>query len=219
MIGRALLVAAVALGVAGCGSQAGSSRGSLGGIGLFAPKHIDDRVQINFAVVTRFPNADDDHAEQDRRFGWVSLRLDDRTAVATHQSQRVYKTSSFVDTDTHGLSVWRDRWRAVLPAATLAALRGRTPLTVRACDEAPADGVHCETRTIDVCVRSGRLVGEVTLAPAGVASGLGAYGRRDYGEFSCTLPRFNGGHLDGLSDPGTGFNPDPQLRPAASVRR
>ena len=209
MIGRALLVATLVLGVAGCGAQASSSRGSLGGIGLFAPKRMGDRVQIDFAVATRFPNADDDHAEDDRRFKWVSLRLRNRTAVATHQSRRVYKTSALVDVDTHGLSAWRDRWRARLPATTLASVRGRTPMTVRACDKPPAGGVHCESRTIDVCVRGGRLVGEVTLGTSGIVSVLGAYGRRDYAEFSCGAPRFNGGHVDALSDPGTGFDPDP----------
>lgn len=209
MIRRVVTVWAVALAMAGCASPADPSRGSLGGIGLFKPKPAGEQVQVDFAVATRFPNADDDHAEQDRRFDWVSLTLGARTAVATHQSQRVYKTSTFVDTDTHGLSIWRDRWRAVLRAATLASLRGRVPMTVRACDKAPADGAHCETRTIDVCVRDGRLVGEVTLAPAGVTSGLGATGQPDYAEFSCRMPQFGARRLDGLSDTGAGFDPDP----------
>ena len=201
--------AVVALAVAGCGSEPASSRGSLGGIGLFHPNVAGHRLAVDFAVATRFPNADDGHAERDRRFDWVSLRLTGRTVVATHRSQRVYKASRLVDTDTHGLSMWRDRWRAVLPATAFGAVEGRTPMTVRACDEPFANGVHCETRTIDVCVRGGRLVGEVTTGDPPSPSILGADGDPRYADYDCREPVFNGPYLTALSDSATGWDRDP----------
>ena len=158
--------------------------------------------------MTSFPNSDDDHVERDHRFRWVSLRLAGRTAVATHQSQSDDTTSDVVDSDTGGKSAWRDRWRVMLPAAALATARARTPLSVRACDRTPGAGIHCEQRTIDVCVREGRLRGEVTTgspptpAPRGTGGGILSYAK----DYSCRRPVFNGGQLDSISDPTP--NPD-----------
>ena len=201
-----LVLAATALAIAGC-SHASPERGSLGGIGLYQPKERGSTVVVDFAVMTSFPNADDDHAERDRRFHWVSLRLAGREAVATHQSKMVDKTREYVDTSTFGKSAWRDRWRAALPADVLAAYDGRMPMTVRACDETPRDGVHCEQRAIDVCVRDGRLRGEVTAqgrgaSPRGTGGGIRSYTK----DFSCRRPVFNAPHLDSASDPDP--NPD-----------
>jgi hypothetical protein len=212
VIRRALVLVGVTAAAAGCGSSASpsttSSSGSLGGIGLYHPAVRGDRVQVDFAVMTGFPNSQDDRAERNHRFHWVSLRLAGRTAVATHQSQTVDKTGDVVDTGTGGKSAWRDRWRAELPALALASAPARTPMTVRACDRAPGKGVHCEKRTIDVCVRSGRLRGEVTTgspptpAPRGTGGGILDYAK----DFSCRRPVFNGGQLNSISDPDP--NPD-----------
>jgi hypothetical protein len=205
----ALGVAALGIAIAGCGSQASAERASLGGIGLFVPVVRGDEVQVDVAVMTSFPNADDDHAERDRRFDWVSLRLGGRTSVASHESKMVDKTSDYVDTYTGDKSAWRDRWRVVLPVATFTRLQGRTPMTVRACDGPPADGVHCEQRTIDVCVRHGRLRGEVTEGEPPTAAPRGARTSPDYAtEFSCDRPVFNGRFLDSISDP----DPNPDLQ-------
>ena len=162
---------------------------------------------VDFAVMTSFPNADDDHAERDRRFHWVSLRLAGRETFSTHQSKMVEKTHEYVDTSTFGKSAWRDRWRAALPADALGAYYGRTQMTVRACDEPPGAGVHCERRAIDVCLRDGRLRGEVTAqgrgaAPRGTGGGIQSYAK----DFSCRRPVFNGTHLNSTSDPDP--NPD-----------
>lgn len=201
-----LVLAATALAIAGC-SHASPERGSLGGIGLYHPKQRGATVLVDFAVMTSFPNADDDDAERDRRFHWVSLRLAGRTTVAAHQSAVVEKTREYVDTSTFGKSAWRDRWRAALPPDALAAYDGRTPMTVRACDEPPGDDVHCEQRTIDVCMRDGQLRGEATAmgrgaAPRGTGGGVQSYAK----DFSCRRPLFNAPHLDSTSDPDP--NPD-----------
>ena len=193
---RALVVALVAF--AGCGGSA--SQASLGGIALYPPRGD----QLSVAVNTRYPSSEDDHAADFRRFHWLSVTLAGRTVTAKDASWEVDKTGDVRDTKTFGLSVWHDRWTASFPRAALRGAPARTPLVVRACDRAPAAGVHCERRRIDVCVRNGRLRGEVTGGDPPEASIYGPQklpGGESYeGDFDCKRPLFNFRALTALAE-------------------